>query len=67
MSYDNLKNVADDESKVDLIWETAKDVIEYFQLKAILKLGLSVNYDDLPFEDVMVFSWIREVLDDRKT
>lgn len=40
------------------------DVIsEFAQFRSLLDLGLQINQADLSFEKVMMFSWIKEAID----
>lgn len=54
-------------NKVECIWETSRDVFLYLQLKSIMKLGMIIGVNDLPFEKAMLYSWIREAEVGRKT
>jgi hypothetical protein len=57
-----------DKAKAEEIWDTSRYVISYSQFKSVLSLGLSIDQSSLPFEKVMMFSWIKEALEnDRKT
>lgn len=50
------------------IIEVKKDVAAYFEFEAVQNLGLGISYKDLPFETVLLFSWIKEGLSSgRKT
>jgi hypothetical protein len=54
--------VDQDKEKAKGIWEVSRVVISWSQTKTVLDLGLNINYDSLPFEKVMMFSWIKEAL-----
>jgi hypothetical protein len=53
-----------DEEKADEILKVSRLVVSYSQFKSAINLGLTVNLGDIPFEKAMVFSWIKEVLED---
>lgn len=61
-----LKDLVEIE-KVEMIWETRKDVIAYSHFKSMVDLGITMTLNDLPFERAMVFSWIKGEIDGRKT
>jgi hypothetical protein len=46
------------------IFELSKEVGDYAQFRGVLELGLQVHYSDLPFEKVMLYSWIKEAIED---
>jgi hypothetical protein len=52
-----------DKVKADEIWNVSREVILYSQFKGVQDLGLSIPYDALPFEKAMLFSWIKEAID----
>ena len=57
-----------DLEKVDNILNVSTDVIDYFQFKSVIDLGITLGPSDMPFEKLMIFSWIREGLESgRKT
>lgn len=56
-----------DEEKALEIWEVSKDVRSYAQFKNTIDLGITVTLNDIPFEKAMIFSWIKEAIDERKT
>ena len=66
ISKEQLKELVEAE-KVEMIWETKKDVIAYSHFKSAVDLGISITLNDLPFEKAMVFSWIKGEIDGRKT
>lgn len=67
LSFDELLGLVEDELKAKAIWETTKDIISYTQFKSIVDLGITVGLNDLPFEKAMLYSWIKEVDNGRKT
>lgn len=52
-----------DKIKAGCIWEVSRSVISYGQFRSVQGLGLSINHDALPFEKVMMFSWIKEAIE----
>lgn len=62
-----MLELIDEIERIDPILETAKDVRAYSQFKNIVKTGIVVGINDLPFEKAMIFSWIEEELNGRKT
>lgn len=46
--------------------ETKKDVIGYAQFKSVIKTGINIGINDLPFEKAMIYSWIEEELNEKK-
>jgi hypothetical protein len=67
LAFDKLVELVDTKEKAKEIWETAKLVRLYLQFKSALSMGLTVGLNDLPFERAMVFSWIEEAKNVRKT
>lgn len=60
--------VGGDKEKASEIWEVSKSVVSYTHFKSIIDLGLNVGLNDIPFERAMIFSWIKEVIENgRKT
>jgi len=53
--------------KIEGIWATRKDVLDYFHFKSVIDLGITVSLNDLPFEKAMIFSWIKGAISVRKT
>lgn len=45
---------------------TTKDVRDYFDLKAVLDLGIQVNIDQVPFEKLALYAAIKEKIDGAK-
>lgn len=66
VSKDQLRELVEAE-KVEMIWETRRDVAAYCNFKNVVDIGISVALSDLPFERAMIFSWIKGELDGRKT
>jgi len=67
MSYEDLENLLPGETEnAACIWETSKNVREYYRLKSVIDLGLNVDFKEIPFEKLIVFSWIREAKSGRK-
>jgi hypothetical protein len=52
-----------DKEKAENIWEVSRSVISYAQFKSVQSLGLSIPFEALPFEKVMMFSWIKEAIE----
>jgi hypothetical protein len=46
--------------------KTSKDVRDYFDLKAILDLGIQVNIDQIPFDKLALYAAIKEKIDGAK-
>lgn len=51
---------------VSPILSVVKDIRQYSQFKSVLKTGITIGINDLPFEKAMIFSWIEEELNVRK-
>ena len=57
-----------DKEKAKSIWDVSRTVISYAQFRSVQGLGLNIAHDALPFEKVMMFSWIKEAIENgRKT
>jgi hypothetical protein len=39
------------------------DVEDYLDFKGLIDLGFNVDQKEYPFEKIMVFSWVREALE----
>jgi hypothetical protein len=46
--------------------KTSKDVRDYFDLKAILDLGIQVNINQIPFDKLALYAAIKEKIDGAK-
>jgi hypothetical protein len=53
----------DDKEKAESVWELSSEVASYAQLKSILDLGLTVSYDKISYDKVLIYSWIKEALE----
>jgi hypothetical protein len=58
--------LVDDVKRIDPILSVVKDIRQYSQFKSIIKTGITIGINDLPFEKAMIFSWIEEELNVRK-
>jgi hypothetical protein len=47
------------DEKAREIWDTAKHVRLYSHFKSAISIGLHVGLNDLAFDEVMIFSWIK--------
>lgn len=64
---DLLRAVKDD-SLADKILGVVEDIYDYQDFINIMDLGLNFSVNDLPFDKVLVYSWIKEGLNSgRKT
>lgn len=63
MSYSELLGLVDEDQRAKEIWETAKEVRAYSHYRGMLGIGISAGVDTLPFDRAMIFSWIKEELD----
>jgi hypothetical protein len=67
MTLDDLERVVDD-GLAPPIMEVAGLVRDYLELRSVLDLGLTVHSSEIDFDKVMIFSWIKEEIDNgRKT
>lgn len=67
MTREDLEKLVDEKDKIDLILDAAKTVRAYNRFQRMVSLGFAVKIEDFPFEELMVFLWIKEELDGRKT
>jgi len=67
LSYEELSDLVNDSEKSLAIWATTKDIMAYANFIRVIDLGLTVSHNDLTFERAMIFSWIKEEIDGRKT
>jgi hypothetical protein len=49
-----------DPGKIDDLLSVASDIADYLEFKTVLDLGLQIHHSELPFEKVLIFSWIKE-------
>jgi hypothetical protein len=49
-----------DEKKVDNLLNVVDLISDYAHLKSIIDLGLQVHHSEFDFDKIMVFSWIKE-------
>jgi hypothetical protein len=63
LSLDELRKLVGEKDKAEGIYKMIDVVGDYAQFKTILELGLQVNQADIPFEKVMMFSWIKEAIE----
>lgn len=59
MSRDDLKNLVDEE-KAEKLVAVAKEIGDYFEFRALIDLGLTVHHSELDFDKILIFSWIKE-------
>jgi hypothetical protein len=43
-----------------MLLETSVDVSEYLEFRTMIDLGLTVHHSELDFDKIMIFSWIKE-------
>ncbi|GEM_PF-6595907 len=67
-SAEDLKNwiIEDEQWKIPLIFETARDIKDYLAFKNAIDIGLTIGFKEISFEKAMIYPWIKEVLDGRK-
>lgn len=66
-SLEELIRLTGDEEKARCILEVVKDVKRYANYMRAQSLGINYGPHDLTFMDMLLFSWIKEQLDVRKT
>jgi hypothetical protein len=49
-----------EKDKADRIWEVSKDVSSYAGFSSVMNLGITIGLNDIPFERLMLYSWIKE-------
>lgn len=67
MTREELEKLVDEKDKVEIILDAAKTVRAYNRFQRMISLGFTIRLEDFPFDEIMVFSWIKEELDGRKT
>lgn len=63
LSLDDLNKLVGEKDKAEGIYKLIDIVGDYAQFKGLLDLGLQVNQNDFPFEKIMLFSWIKEAIE----
>lgn len=53
--------------KVELILEACRDVRSFAMFDAVLKTGVNIAHNSVPFERLMLYGWIKELINERKT
>lgn len=54
-----------DKEKLDLIFETSEDVAGFFDFRRVMALGVTIPYDAIPFDKMMIYGWINEAMNGR--
>lgn len=49
-----------EKEKAQRIWEVSRDVSSYASFASVKGLGLTIGIGDVPFEKLMLYSWIKE-------
>lgn len=49
--------------KIDSLINVAGDVADYLEFKSLTDLGLQIHHSEIPFDKVLIFSWIKEVIE----
>lgn len=52
-----------DELKSENILKVVDDIADYGQFKTLIELGFQVHHSEIPFDKIMMFSWIKEALE----
>ena len=67
MSKTDLFRIIGDNESVENIWGAMKEIRAYSTFESAVRLGLTMNADSIPFERLMVFVWIKDLINERKT
>lgn len=67
MSIGDLIKVGVPEDRAEMILETSSIVDEYFHFRTMTDMGIFFNSRDIDFDKSIIFSWIKEELNGRKT
>lgn len=60
-----VEKVVKDKEKVDLMFEIAEDIGEFFEFKRVQALGVVIPHDQIRFDKLMLFGWINEAMNGR--
>lgn len=55
--------MVDDQSKVDGIIKVTEIISDYAHFKSIVDLGFNVHHAEFDFDKIMMFSWIKEAIE----
>jgi len=58
-----LERFVKEPEKLDRIFEVKGIIEEYLDVKAIQNLGLQIHHSEIDFDKVMLFSWIKEEIE----
>jgi hypothetical protein len=62
MSKEDLESLVEPDKAREI--RSVMDLIsEYAELKSVLALGLTVHHSEIDFDKIMIFSWIKEEIE----
>jgi hypothetical protein len=61
-----LLRVVPDAAIVDNIVQAMKDVRMFAAFDSTIRLGVTVDANSIPFERLMLFGWIKDLINERK-
>jgi hypothetical protein len=62
MSKEDLERLVEPDKAREI--RSVMDLIsEYAELKSVLALGLAVHHSEIDFDKIMIFSWIKEEIE----
>jgi hypothetical protein len=62
MGKEQLLKLVEPEMAENII-KVTEDILEYLEFRSVIGLGLNVDHKEMPFDKVMVYSWIKEELE----
>ena len=66
MSREDLLRIVPDKETVDGTMQAMKEVRMFGAFDSTIRLGVTVDQNSLPFERLMIFGWIKDLINERK-
>lgn len=66
MTKEDIIKLVDSNETASGVFMAMRDVRAYCNYNSVLKLGITMDVNTVPFEKLMVFGWIKELIDGRK-
>jgi hypothetical protein len=66
MSRPDIEKVVDDKNTVDSIVSAMVDVRAFLAFDSVIRLGVTIDSSSIPAARLMVFGWIKDLINERK-
>lgn len=66
MSRQDIYDLVKDSEVTEWTLRAMKDIRSFLAFDSVIRTGVSVDFRSLPFEKMMVFGWIKDLINERK-